>query len=698
MKKIVAFLLIFQWATAAQNISIPSAPRKVEFANVEVRLTPQAQVLIDNEIQHLLTPENDYLAKKVERMQWYFPIIEKVLEEEDVPEDFKYIAVLESSLNPQAISTSNAVGFWQFKSATAAQFGLRMDNQVDERKEIVASTRAAATYLKQNNTLFHNWVATLLTYNLGATGVNGKIPQDWAYANTITLDANADTYLIKAMAARIAFEHRFNRTPTSAYQLVAYPTKSTSLEAISKELTIDLNDLKTYNAWLASTAIPNDKVYRVMIPVRSQDAEAIESKIRTLKSLDDIDLGFPELKRITPENVAMGQPILYEINGRKGILAQDGDNAVSLAKKAKIGMYKFLRYNDMTERDVIESGKVYYTQSKNKKAKVPYHTMTDGQTLSDVSYMYGVRLNRLLIYNRLKSVQRLQPGRVVWLQKKRPKKQPIEIVEDVKQTTPEVNTTTPGKVIDRSTTKPKNNDEEIIVIEDDKDLDNAFENKPTTPTTTNVPSTTNGTVPSGIHIVQAGETLFSIARRYGVTVGEIRGWNNMAENDVLQTNQRLAINPKMSTATSSASSSNSNVTTYPSSTSTTTTTTKPSTTPSYSSSNGNSASAQYHVVQPGETLYRISVNNGVSVDDLKRWNNLSDNNISVGQRILINRPSNYVPTTNPSSQGQAVTHTVKAGETLYRISVNYGVSVEQLKALNGLRDNTISVGQTIRVR
>lgn len=708
MKNIIAFLLIFHWAGAAQSISIPSAPKKVEFADVEVILTPQAQVLVDAEIQFLLTPENDYLAKKMERIQWYFPLIEKILEEEDVPEDFKYIAVLESSLNPLAVSTSNAVGFWQFKSGTAAELGLKMTNDIDERKEIIASTRAAATYLKRNNMLYHNWVSTLLTYNLGAAGVGGKFPTEWAYANTITLDANADRYLIKAMAHRIAFEHRYNRTPNSDYQLVVYPTSKISLDEIAKELTLDVNDLKKYNTWLNGSTIPSDKTYYVMIPARTQDAPAIETKIKNRKALEKIDLGFPELKRTTPENAAIDEPIYYEINGRRGILAQDGDNTAKLAKKAKAGMYKFLRYNDMTERDVIEAGKVYYLQAKNKKAKVPYHTMAEGQTLYDVSYMYGIRLNRLLIYNRLKSVQRLQPGRVVWLQKKRPKKQPIEIVEEAKPIEKDKpkedvakNGTNTGKVIDRTapndtkTTTETGKNGEVIEIKDDKELDELFKEGESTSTPQR--NTNPATAVSGIHIVQPTETLFGIARKYAVSVDDIRRWNNMSDTDVLQTGQRLAINPKNAATPINPPAITTNTPTKPAPT----TPSKPTTPPATSSVPSSTASAGYHTVQPGETLYRISVNYGVSVDDLKRWNNLADNTISVGQRIITSRPSNYAPTkSNPSTSTNAttVTHVVKPGETLYRISVNYGVSVDQLKALNNLKDNTISVGQSIRIK
>ena len=121
MKKLYSCLIIyfsFLNLNAQVQISIPESPKKIEFANIIIELDDAAQKNVNAEIIKLLTPQNKFLELKLERMQWYFPIIEKILEEEEVPEDFKYLAVLESSLLPEAISSSNAVGFWQFKEVT----------------------------------------------------------------------------------------------------------------------------------------------------------------------------------------------------------------------------------------------------------------------------------------------------------------------------------------------------------------------------------------------------------------------------------------------------------------------------------------------------------------------------------------------------------------------------------------------------
>ena len=204
---LLLFLLSIQ-GVFAQKAILPDVPNKLEFAGITVNLDADAQKLVQNEVNTLLTPENKYLIDKLERIQWYFPIIESILEKEEVPEDFKYIAVSESSLLPDAISISNAVGFWQMKLEAAQEVGLRVDKEIDERKNIFGSTRGAALYLKRNNLIYRNWISSLFSYSLGASGISKIVPSQWTYAKEVDFNAQTDRYLLKTIAHRIAFEFK----------------------------------------------------------------------------------------------------------------------------------------------------------------------------------------------------------------------------------------------------------------------------------------------------------------------------------------------------------------------------------------------------------------------------------------------------------------------------------------------------------
>ncbi len=740
MKKILAFLIIYPalfFANAQNQISIPETPKKIEFANILVELSPEAFKAVNAEVTNLLTPQNKFLDQKLERMQWYFPIIEKILEEEDLPEDMKYLAVMESSLLPEAISSSNAVGFWQFKEATAKEVGLKVDNNQDDRKNIHLSTKAAALYMKRNNLIFKNWISCLLAYNLGVQGASDKIPVDWSFASEIKFDENTHPYLIKALAHRIAYEHRLNRLKDSPRKFIEYATKGKSLAEIAVELTSDITELRKYNPWLYAPNIPEDKLYNVLILSRIEDLEEINGKIQKRLDATKIDVGFPQLKRVTMVSTSPDDPIFYEINGKKGLLAQSGDEVAQLSSKAKMKIGKFLSYNDMTDKDLTKEGSIYYLQKKSKKAKVPFHTVHGEQTLWEISQMYGVSQKYLLKYNRMKNSQRLQPGRVIWLQKTRPKNQPIEIIKEAiedKGNLPvkedytkkdEVAANTPPKneskyeevekpreapkkeVITKTEVKTPESKSDGLKIDDD-----IFEPKNTTKPPVNTPpvkveetkKTPTKTV-STKHIVKQGETLFSISKKYNLTVDELRKMNVMSPTESIKVNQLLTVGKSTIAAKEEV------VTKTPT----------PAKKPIVNEPIGEDeiakpkppvrestvTRAQTHTVGVGETLFSISKKYGVSVSQIQDWNDLSNNSISLGQKLLVSSSKNTgvsqpksTSETQKTPSGSVGTkyHTVAQGETLYSISRKYDANVNDVKKWNNMTDNNIMVGSKIIIK
>lgn len=714
MKKYIVsiFTIISISAFGQIQISIPETPKKIEFADVIINLDEESRKEVDKTVNSLLTPQNSFLDAKLERMQWYFPIIERILDEEDVPDDLKYIAVMESSLIPEALSTSSAVGFWQFKKPTGEELGLVINNDIDERKYIHESTRAAALYFKRNNLIFKNWISSIYSYNQGPTGAASEIPDEWSYASQINFTSKTPGYLIKALAHRIAFEHRINRLKSSPRMFIEYPTKAKSLAEIAAELTVDISELRKYNAWLNAAAIPDGKLYTILIPVKKEDADEIKNRINQKRDFVKVDVGFPQL--VKSESTPDGTP-LYSINDKRGILAQPGDEAAQLAKKGNTKIFNFLKFNDMSDRDMVKTGQVYYLQKKGKKAKIPFHTVSGEQTLWDISQMYGVQLKRLLKYNRLSSIQRLQPGRVVWLQKTRPKNTPVEIIREAipskpqeEQKLPGVETYTPVQKTEETSPKPVIIEEEkvieekpavvldekpliiekekpqVVIIAEDDAIYNSpapkkksvFENKQEEPT-----SEFNGksddyeySNTAKTHRVARGETLFSISKKYGLSVNELRTLNNMTSADILQFDQVLKVTKSYNQQTEIPK-------------------TAPVKTENRTAKNEKTVvSTGSHIVTSGETLFSISKKYGMSVAALKSLNGLNDNFIIIGQSLKVTGGNN-----NTSTLGKS-TYLVRAGDTLYSISKKHNTSVDQLKAWNNINSNSISVGQVLEIR
>ncbi|AFK04657.1 Lytic transglycosylase catalytic [Emticicia oligotrophica DSM 17448] len=680
MKKIIALVLLsisFTQTTLGQRVNVPDVPKKVEFAGITIKLDDDAQKLIQKEVNTLLTPENKYLIDKLERIQWYFPVIESILEEEEIPEDFKYVAVAESSLLPDAISSSNAVGFWQMKQATAQELGLRIDSEIDERKNIYASTKAAALYLKRNNLIYKNWVSTLYSYTLGVAGVSKLIPPHWANGNEINFDGQTDRYLLKTIAHRIAFEYRINRMKESRFSFVEYRnSKGKSLDDIATIFDVDAIELKKLNSWLIADNIPRDKDYSVAILVPIENLENIQSKLSKPVELTSSNAKFPILKRITPSSASPEEPVFYEINGKKGILAQAGDDIAALARNGKMKIPDFLRYNDMTAMDLAEEGRIYYLQKKNKKGPVPQHIVLQEQNLWQISQIYGIRLKNLLRLNRLRTVKPIQKGRVIYLQKKRPKNEPIdaintkEIEESENVPLKEQYENTDEKAITKENTKndrkkenktPKNNSkntnipENTSVVETNKqnprlreeddiivisDSDETEENTNRTPINQTPPATvkntpvnpiqspvkpntgknstpiTNNVQNSGTHKVEVGQTLYSIARQYNITIKELAEWNDFSTTERVKIGQVLIVTPPK-TGNKVVSSETSKTTN--------------------NSSEKNSTSSKIHKVQRNETLYSISKQYGVTMKQIKEWNDMKSENVKIGQKIIIKK-------------------------------------------------------------
>ena len=111
----------------------------------------------------------------LKRYPRYMPHIETVLKENGLPDDFKYMAIIESALRPHAGSKKGAIGFWQFMSDTARRYDLRVDRRIDERRNLFASTRAAAAYVKELYNFTGSWTLAAAAYNMGEEGIEAEI-------------------------------------------------------------------------------------------------------------------------------------------------------------------------------------------------------------------------------------------------------------------------------------------------------------------------------------------------------------------------------------------------------------------------------------------------------------------------------------------------------------------------------------------
>jgi len=140
----------------------------------------------------------------IKRSSRYFPVIEKILKEEGLPEDLKFIPVAESALRPHAGSRKGATGYWQFMAHTGRKYGLTVNSDIDERRNIFASTRAAARYLQELYEMFGSWTLAAAAYNMGENGLTAEIlEQETEDFYKLYLYLETQAYIFRILSAKL---------------------------------------------------------------------------------------------------------------------------------------------------------------------------------------------------------------------------------------------------------------------------------------------------------------------------------------------------------------------------------------------------------------------------------------------------------------------------------------------------------------
>lgn len=612
-----------------RNIRVP---KELTLGDMKLKLTDAARRNIQKDVD-ALTRSPKYMEIKADRARIYFPYIEKIFKEEGIPTDFKFLALQESALISDAVSSANAVGFWQFKDFTGREVGLRIDRSVDERLNIVSSTYGAAKYFKRHNFYFDNWVYTILAHMTGRGGAAKYVEKSNFGKKRMTLDGRTHWYVVRFLAHKIAYEGITHGTHSEGLQLVEYKKgKGKSLASIAKETKVDEDELKKYNKWLKSNKVPGEKPYAVMLPVRGKAPKIKSGKPKDegggqkLPDESEEDLISIKIYPSIDKDLNISGTIYIKINGIPSILAKSGDGIIKLAKKGNITPERFAKYNDLKMTDIIKEGEIYYIKPKRNRGKIYFYTVQPGETLWDVAHKFGIKKSKLAKLNGMATIDELKPGRVMWLRKKRPKNMPIEYRELPKLPVDEaIPVKIPDTPIPSVAESIQAETEEIAEIKEDSVVAQVPENQETKGTDEQEKPDED------FQPEEPEETVNSPDKVVEVTTD--------MDESIIITN---------------------------------------------------------HLVTKGETLYGIAQTLGVSVEDLVEWNNLYDTSLRVGQNLVIHGTVEE-NTVKPEAK-EVNFHVVEPGDTMYGISRKYEVSVEYLLQLNQKENFNLDVGERLRVR
>ncbi len=253
-------------------------PEKLDFAGENVPLEDWDVVeKMDREmLVNAYWHSNTLLS--IKRAKRWFPVIEPILKANGVPDDFKYLALIESGFT-NVVSPAGASGFWQFLESTGKEFGLQINDEVDERYHVEKSTQAACEYLKKGYSQYQSWALSAASYNMGLAGPVKQLEKQrqdnyW----DLLLNDETSRYLYRILALKEilnnADKYGFVLRPSDLYEPFNYKTVTVdstieSLADFALENNVTYKELKLYNPWMRQSSLKNKekKAYEIKIPV-----------------------------------------------------------------------------------------------------------------------------------------------------------------------------------------------------------------------------------------------------------------------------------------------------------------------------------------------------------------------------------------------------------------------------------------------
>ncbi|MFA5243977.1 MAG: transglycosylase SLT domain-containing protein [Pedobacter sp.] len=387
--------------------------------NVALTYNEHVQKYIDTYISR-----KEQIGKMLGLSEYYFPIFEKALEEMGIPEELKFLTVVESSLNPQAVSRSGAVGPWQFMSATAKGYGLKMDTYTDERKDPVKASHAAAQYLMDAYKRTGDWLLTIAAYNCGTGAVTRAIAKSGGVADFWKvrpfLPVQTQNYVPAFIATIYAMsyhkDHEISVKPAGFNILtdIIPVNKKISIHSVAEAAGLDLKELLILNPAYKKQIINGSESAPASLVIPTVTNSAYASLYDLFNNTNGAAAPLPllnvnsELKSSpVSESSKSSGPVIHKV--------RDGENLNLIAENYKLDPEDLKVWNDLKGNRVIPGqslilGPKLKKEGSEKESNIFYYTVKAGDTLSEIADKFkGVTVAEIKALNGLvKSI--INPG------------------------------------------------------------------------------------------------------------------------------------------------------------------------------------------------------------------------------------------------------------------------------------------------
>jgi len=443
------------------------------------------------------------------RSSRYLPMIKKELAEAGLPMDLAYLPMIESGFNPIITSRASAVGTWQFMRATGLNYGLTVNEYVDERRDPIKSTKAAVAYLANLYKKFDSWHLAVAAYNAGEGRISRAMKQSdsddfWEIAQSQYIHSETKLYVPQLIAAiMIAKEpekYGFNDIDYDLpieFETIEVPRR-TSLEAVALACESSVDELTDLNRHLCRAVTPpQESNYPLRVPKGKKELVAenlprVKTVVSTEYRTHRVEKG-ETLTKISRKYNLSKTTLLKANNLQKERLTRGQHLRIPYQTTS----YKLLSKTELAKyRDTSPTS----TEGSGKPIR---HTVRTGETIGSIAKRYDVQVDMIAAWNKLKDPSRIKVG------------QKLRIHAQQALSAPSQAEFSPTKA------------EKTITAQNKKTVKaNGTSGKKETQT---------------FYMVKAGDTLWSIAQKYQLSPQDIRNWNKLA-SDNIQPGNRLLLN------------------------------------------------------------------------------------------------------------------------------------------------------------
>jgi membrane-bound lytic murein transglycosylase D len=556
---------------------------------------------LENVIKSFLKYRKQSFGRLMAISEYYFPMFEEAFAKGNVPLEIKYLSIVESALNPKAVSRMGATGLWQFMYHTGKQYNLKIDSYVDERSDPLKSTAAAAKYMSNMYAVFGDWELVLASYNSGPGNVSKAIRRSggkqsyWDIRKYLPKETQG--YVPAFLATMYLYEYHKEhgiKADKAVVQHFATDTimikKQMSFKQIADLLDVPVSQLQLLNPSYKLNVVPfyHDENHYIRLP---------REKIAAFVSNEDKMYAYVQHEIDRKEN-----PFEYS-----STVAKNDEN--------------------MTETKTIS------------RSKTKYYKVRRGDNLGSIANKYDVDIAEIKKWNRLRSntiaygktLKIISTENIVQAIKKVPK---VEIAAVDLKAAKEVNTKKESKT-DTLSTKIAT----LYIVQKGDNLNSiAQKNNVTVAEIKQWNNLSNTTVQLGASLkvtevitdpkteavaelerkdieytVKKGDNLGNIAKKFGASVTDLKQWNQLSGNNVVLGKVLIVAKDEIAINTAQAS-----VASFK------------------KKDNVNKKLGSSYYVQKGDSLYSIAKKYpGVTISDIKKWNDIRDENIKPGMKLKI---------------------------------------------------------------